>query len=390
MWIYPRVARVQDIDEANAYLKVARHSPCVAGASLVPRKECPHDGAHTEYTGDRSCTCAGFVVNVPLVVGQGVPAGKADLARVGGCARCGHSVVSHGRLDIEQHDEYVRRVKAAIRIDELLEDDGKLLDFGHSTDDTRSLRLQVQSLCYSTQHGNKNTRKGASTAPQKKTQSKNELKKARKNNADQTEPGRVLPNAEMYETLNYMYQRAHYLAVQEALHQRPAAGSTLCIEHLLSLAKRSVIRLDPAVKRSICMRCHRVLIEGLTASTQVVDLKRLHKLQCRCVGCGHVRETHAGKACVRIEQREPRRRRNLSQRQRRRRFYMHRAGEECMVDELRETLMPYLERNRGTAWQDAVARLNGVPASAEVLNLRGGHIVTRGMLRNGQIGNAEN
>lgn len=234
MWIYPKAARLEEVDEANAYLKVARHSPCAQGKALDVKSGCPHDGAHRAHDGDGGCSCRGFIASVQMATGTAAGLTRRDLQQLGDCARCGHSAVSHGRLDVEVRDEYVRRVKVAVRIDELLDDDGKLFDWSAETDDTRALKKQLVSLCCN----QRPCKRSEKRAPHETKQSK----KARKT-ADQNEPSTTLPNADMYHTLNYLYQKAHFLAVREAIDGSSSSGSTQCVEELLSLAKRSVIRL---------------------------------------------------------------------------------------------------------------------------------------------------
>ena len=55
------------------------------------------------------------------------------------CA-CGHDVSEHGRIAEEGNEERRRRIKVAVRLDELLEDEDKLLDFDFTNDDINSLR----------------------------------------------------------------------------------------------------------------------------------------------------------------------------------------------------------------------------------------------------------
>lgn len=71
------------------------------------------------------------------------------------CGACGHSVSQHANLgpkkeddepggsgvgDDEQEDERVRRIKVAVRLDELLEEEDRLLDFEYTDEHQESLR----------------------------------------------------------------------------------------------------------------------------------------------------------------------------------------------------------------------------------------------------------
>ncbi|EPQ29423.1 uncharacterized protein PFL1_03178 [Pseudozyma flocculosa PF-1] len=60
------------------------------------------------------------------------------------CAACALSVTGHAAADSLDPTERIRRLKVAVRIDELLEDEGKLLDFAYADDGVLSLRKQMQ------------------------------------------------------------------------------------------------------------------------------------------------------------------------------------------------------------------------------------------------------
>ena len=59
---------------------------------------------------------------------------------------CGHELSEHGRIAEEGAEERRRRVRVAVRLDELLEDEDKLLDWGFVNDDLLSLRKYVASI----------------------------------------------------------------------------------------------------------------------------------------------------------------------------------------------------------------------------------------------------
>ncbi|KAF9452712.1 hypothetical protein P691DRAFT_609451, partial [Macrolepiota fuliginosa MF-IS2] len=57
---------------------------------------------------------------------------------------CGHDIIYHGANEAEiGKAEFVRRVRVAIRIDELLQDEDYILDFEYTNDDIASLRKQM-------------------------------------------------------------------------------------------------------------------------------------------------------------------------------------------------------------------------------------------------------
>ncbi|KAF9654000.1 Bromodomain-containing protein [Thelephora ganbajun] len=66
-----------------------------------------------------------------------------ELAYLSEC-QCGHDVPSHGAdVSVLGRPEYQRRGRVAVRIDELLQDAGRLVDFNFLDEDIMSLRLQM-------------------------------------------------------------------------------------------------------------------------------------------------------------------------------------------------------------------------------------------------------
>lgn len=109
---YPSYASVpSNLTPSEAQLKVARHSRCSA------------------FDGD--CVCTGLRPSPDVdVEARSVKGGKSDEAREKECASqwkkcgvCGHGIAMHGRLEESEggEEERLRRVKVAIRLDELLE-----------------------------------------------------------------------------------------------------------------------------------------------------------------------------------------------------------------------------------------------------------------------------
>ncbi|KAG0046748.1 histone acetyltransferase [Gryganskiella cystojenkinii] len=106
----------------------------------------------------RSCSCDGFIDDNSTESENGTPvapqwssSNKCDcqgwrpkpvgtMGRVDTCA-CGHKLSLHGGP--WTGEEYERRLRAAFRRDELLQDKGKLLDFEYTDEDIESLRKQI-------------------------------------------------------------------------------------------------------------------------------------------------------------------------------------------------------------------------------------------------------
>lgn len=93
-------------------------------------------------------------------------------------------------------------------------------------------------------------------------------------------------NDDALQRLNYLYQAANYMALAGARSGKSAQGSNpnsgACAKNgvgmsryycrqLKFLAERSVSRVDPSVKRTICKRCHVALFPGVTANYCAVE-----------------------------------------------------------------------------------------------------------------------
>ncbi|KAG0360728.1 histone acetyltransferase [Gamsiella multidivaricata] len=116
----------KDIDKlsmSERMMKIGRSCPCDAPISLEA------GSGTTPEEGQGKCDCQGW---------KPKPAGT--LGRVDTCA-CGHKLSLHGGP--WSGEEFERRLRAAVRRDELLQDKGKLLDFEYDDDDIASLRKQI-------------------------------------------------------------------------------------------------------------------------------------------------------------------------------------------------------------------------------------------------------
>ncbi|UZJ56427.1 hypothetical protein CBS101457_005747 [Exobasidium rhododendri] len=148
---YPSgVKEVSQLDAAKQRLLIARHSAC-QGPSLATNGV---NGKDEELsTPEPECNCSGFRppngVKVKLISLRNST--NVDSSQFGwDPCRCGHGLKSHGLLMDDREEETLRRAKVALRIDELLEDDNKLLDFDSISESTQSLQKQLTSLNAST------------------------------------------------------------------------------------------------------------------------------------------------------------------------------------------------------------------------------------------------
>ncbi|KNE63961.1 hypothetical protein AMAG_09023 [Allomyces macrogynus ATCC 38327] len=121
-------------------------------------------------------------------------------------------------------------------------------------------------------------------APQPKQQHKQQQQQSKKKRkSDIMGPG---PGTEQIKRLNFMLQAAHLLShpatsaphpfKRRGDHQRarPAMPALAPVgrhisRELVSAARKATLKLDPAVKRSMCKRCHAAFVPGVTCSVTV-------------------------------------------------------------------------------------------------------------------------
>ena len=138
---YPSGATdVAQLSNDQQRLLVARHSPCQAALGRSTTNNADKDDDFR--TPERDCHCTGYrppgSVKVKLLSYR--TQSGADSAWGWDVCRCGHDLQSHGLTEEEGLDEFIRRAKVALRIDELLGDQNKLLDFDYIDEDSVSLR----------------------------------------------------------------------------------------------------------------------------------------------------------------------------------------------------------------------------------------------------------
>ncbi|KAI1794092.1 hypothetical protein LXA43DRAFT_997618 [Ganoderma leucocontextum] len=125
--LYPASHDIPSLPDFHLSLKISRHSRCSACSTCLGLHPPPawrvfsdaSDGSDSDDDGEPPskyldrCAC-----------GHGVPHHGADMSSIG-------------------PEEYARRGRVAVRLDELLEDSGRLLDFDYSDEDIDSLRKQM-------------------------------------------------------------------------------------------------------------------------------------------------------------------------------------------------------------------------------------------------------
>lgn len=144
--LYPSGARsLHRLSPFQRMIKVARHTPSPSSSA-----------ADADLDSQR---CLGFKPSeYEEVVEDPVPRGtRSDTRDVNddelraewnavACDTCGCSVEEHAALSDADDEETTRRAKVAVRLDELLEDKGKLLDFDYVDADIESLRKQMRPV----------------------------------------------------------------------------------------------------------------------------------------------------------------------------------------------------------------------------------------------------
>ncbi|KAG6849052.1 hypothetical protein H0H93_011777 [Arthromyces matolae] len=135
---YPASDQLSQLNSTQRALKIARHSPCAACDGSCSALHPPPD---VDVVLDQQITNESSLGDL----GQyGSDDDDFDLSYLGMCA-CGHGVRDHNADETQlEQAEFARRTRVAIRLDELLQDVGKLLDFNYSDDDIVSLRRQMR------------------------------------------------------------------------------------------------------------------------------------------------------------------------------------------------------------------------------------------------------
>ncbi|KAJ3733504.1 histone acetyltransferase NGF-1 [Lentinula guzmanii] len=135
---YPASSSIDALTPQQTALKIARHCPCTACGTCKGLH--PSIGVHVVLDD-------GFRESILGDLGQYGSDDDEDQPSIPPyldiCA-CGHGVAEHGANESQiGTEEYRRRASYAIRIDENMQDEGKLLDFAYSDPDIESLRARM-------------------------------------------------------------------------------------------------------------------------------------------------------------------------------------------------------------------------------------------------------
>jgi ribonuclease P protein subunit RPR2 len=104
------------------------------------------------------------------------------------------------------------------------------------------------------------------------------------------------PNAQLFARMSHLYRASSALAGATSSPEL----SNFYVSHLRSIAKKNVLRLDPAVKRTICKRCEALLIPGVSSRERIENQSKGGKkrwadvLVVECNACGTVKRFPVG------------------------------------------------------------------------------------------------
>ncbi|KAF8635220.1 hypothetical protein AX17_003996 [Amanita inopinata Kibby_2008] len=137
-YAYPASNVQYALNDPQLALRIARHSPCRVCNTCSSLHPPPNVDVVLDSTRQLQSHSLGHL-------GQyGSDDEETPFAYLATCA-CGHSVTQHSADEAAiGRSEFLRRGRVATRLDELLQDVGKLLDFNYSDDDIASLRKQMR------------------------------------------------------------------------------------------------------------------------------------------------------------------------------------------------------------------------------------------------------
>lgn len=110
------------------------------------------------------------------------------------------------------------------------------------------------------------------------------------------------PNFHLHARLSHLYQASTVLAAPTEGRDAPVSPSLsrFFLQNLRAIAKKSVMRLDPSIKRTICKRCDSLLVPGVSSTTRIENPSKGGKkpwadvLVVECNACGAVKRFPVG------------------------------------------------------------------------------------------------
>ncbi|KAJ7747219.1 RNAse P Rpr2/Rpp21/SNM1 subunit domain-containing protein [Mycena metata] len=111
-------------------------------------------------------------------------------------------------------------------------------------------------------------------------------------NKDEPPSAANIVNRDIMQRLNFMYQASR--RAKKARKMNVHDLSKAYINSMKTVANKTMVKMDPAVKRTLCNGCNIVLVPGSTATVRVKSSKTHgHVMQYRCTSCKSTRRIPA-------------------------------------------------------------------------------------------------
>ncbi|RLP66947.1 hypothetical protein L150_05730 [Candida albicans Ca529L] len=109
--------------------------------------------------------------------------------------------------------------------------------------------------------------------------------------------GKSVPNRDNYARISYLYQISNQFYLAHPEYQALSRGYN---RNLDLIAKKTVIKLSPHIKRTLCKKCNTMLIPGLTMSMYIENLSKQKSQHNdvfvnKCLNCGKCTRFPVGK-----------------------------------------------------------------------------------------------
>lgn len=142
-----------------------------------------------------------------------------------------------------------------------------------------------------------------------KTQQKKKLDNQSKKSGTQRKQPRIpssVPKKDHHQRVTYLYKLGSILAFKQSQFNLPVEKkratevlSRAYLNHMDLVSKKAVLKLHPDIKRTICKKCNRLLIDGLTSKTRMKNNSRNKLPHCDILEisceCGSVKRFPVGK-----------------------------------------------------------------------------------------------
>ncbi|XP_031567119.1 ribonuclease P protein subunit p21-like [Actinia tenebrosa] len=92
-------------------------------------------------------------------------------------------------------------------------------------------------------------------------------------------------NKDAFTRINFLYQAA---SITLATNPRNTGLVRFYMNSLTSVAQKNVLRLDPSIKRTVCKKCHSLLVPGVTCKVRTKAKRECHVVV-TCLCCKKVK-----------------------------------------------------------------------------------------------------